>query len=399
MVKRAGNFNETTFMGRIKKYQWGFLLSLLGVFCSAIDGFGYQINDQLSIGGVVAGIYQYQSIDDAPGFHSEGRALATCEPEISYTPTDSDQLFAKFGIGAGDGLMGSGRSPFVLAPYGGNVQDSYKNINGRRRDYLLTAWYKHTFTFAQTQTLGLTVGIIDATDYMDENAYANDEFIQFMNQALINGPNAFLPSYDMGLAIQWGAGPFAVNVVGMAIGSTNASGLSLGGAAQESLLSPYNFYGMQFGYRLDSALGEGNYRLIGAATSRDFYNVGGTQKEHKFLGLLSFDQQLGEILGAWLRFGSQRDEAAIVYNDIFSGGLNISGRLWRREGDNVGIGYAYVGGGNQGLNYTNVFEVYGRIALTSIFAVTGDVQYMKDSMAEGDSPEGWIFGLRVTAEF
>ncbi|HKI49947.1 MAG TPA: carbohydrate porin, partial [Desulfobacteria bacterium] len=81
------------------------------------------------------------------------------------------------------------------------------------------------------------------------------------------------------------------------------------------------------------------------------------------------------------------------------GGLNISGKLWRREGDNVGIGYAYVGGGNQGLNYTDVFEIYGRIAVTSIFAVTGDVQYMKDAMAEGDSPEGWIFGLRVTAEF
>ena len=29
----------------------------------------------------------------------------------------------------------------------------------------------------------------------------------------------------------------------------------------------------------------------------------------------------------------------------------------------------------------------------------GDVQYMKDSMAVGDSPKGWIFGLRLTAEF
>jgi len=399
MWKRAGNFNETKFMQRLRKFQWGLLFSLLGIFYQATDGFAYQINDQLSIGGVVAGIYQYQSIDDAPGYHSEGRALMTCEPEVSYTPTNNDQLFAKLGIGVGDGLMAGGRSPFVLAPYGGNVQDSYKNINGRRRDYLLTAWYKHTFAFAETHTLGLTIGIIDATDYMDENAFANDEFTQFMNQAMINGPNAFLPSYDMGLAIEWGVGPFSVNVVGMAIGSTNASGLSLGGTGEERLLEPYNFYGIQFGYRVNSVLGEGNYRLIGAGTSRDFYNVAGTQKEHKFLGLLSFDQQLGKILGAWLRVGSQRDEAAIVYNDIFSGGLNINGRLWNREGDNVGIGYAYVGGGNQGLDHTDVFEVYGRIALTPVFAVTGDVQYMKDAMEKGDSPEGWIFGLRVTAEF
>ncbi|MCF8128719.1 MAG: carbohydrate porin [Deltaproteobacteria bacterium] len=384
----------------IKKWEWRLLLVLFGIFFQTADGFAYQINDQLSIGGVIAGIYQYQRIEDAPGFHSEGRAALTCEPEISFTPTESDQLFAKVGIGAGNGLMGNGRSPFVLAPYGGNVQDSYMDINGRRRDYLLTAWYRHTFTFTESHTLALTVGIIDATDYMDENAFANDEFTQFMNQALINGPNAFLPSYDMGLAIEWGIGGFSVKGVGMALGSTDAAGLPSGGTGEDNQSeTPYNFYGMQFGYRVNSKLGEGNFRFIGAATSRDFINVPGTQKERKIMALFSFDQQLGQILGAWLRFGWQDDDAAIVYNDIYSGGLNISGRLWHREGDNVGIGYAYVGGGNQGLNYTDVFEVYGRIAVTSIFAVTGDVQYMKDAMAKGESPEGWIFGLRVTAEF
>jgi hypothetical protein len=398
--RRAGNFEETKFMAGIKKWRWSLLLALFGVIFQITAGLAYQINDQLSIGGVIAGIYQYQSIDDAPGFHSEGRAFLTCEPEISFTPTDSDQLFAKLGIGAGDGLMGNGRSPFVLAPYGGNVQDSYIDINDRRRDYLLTAWYHHTFTFTETHTLGLTIGIIDATDYMDENAFANDEFTQFMNQALINGPNAFLPSYDLGVAIEWGYGSFSVKGVGMALGTTDASGLPVDSTGEESGSEmPYNFYGMQFGYRVHSGLGEGNYRLIGAATSRDFFNAAGNQKERKIMALFSFDQQLGKILGAWLRFGWQDDDAAIVYNDIYSGGLNISGRLWNREGDNVGIGYAYVGGGNQGLNYTDVFEIYGRIAVTPIFAVTGDVQYMKDAMAKGDSPEGWIFGLRVTAEF
>ncbi|HKI48616.1 MAG TPA: porin, partial [Desulfobacteria bacterium] len=280
-------------MRGIKKLKWGLLVALFGVFFQISEGFAYRINDQLSIGGVVAGIYQYQSIDDAPGFHSEGRAVLTCEPEISFTPTDNDQLFAKLGIGAGNGLMGAGRSPFVLAPYGGNVQDSYMDINGRRRDYLLTAWYQHTFTFTETHTLGFTIGIIDATDYMDENAFANDEFTQFMNQALINGPNAFLPSYDMGVAIEWGIGSFSVKGVGMALGSTGAAGLPLGSTGEENQLeTPYNFYGMQFGYRVSSGLGEGNYRLIGAATSRDFFNVAGNQKERKIMALFSFDQQL-----------------------------------------------------------------------------------------------------------
>ena len=46
-----------------------------------------------------------------------------------------------------------------------------------------------------------------------------------------------------------------------------------------------------------------------------------------------------------------------------------------------------------------MFEIYGRFALNHIFAVTGDVQYMKDSLDEAESPKGWIFGLRLTAEF
>lgn len=65
----------------------------------------------------------------------------------------------------------------------------------------------------------------------------------------------------------------------------------------------------------------------------------------------------------------------------------------------MGIGFARLGGGNRGVDYTNVFEVYGRFSIYNIFGVTGDVQYMKDSMVVGESPGGWIFGLRLTAEF
>ena len=372
------------------RFRLGCLLTVLGIFVLPGNGFGYEINDKLSIGGVMAGIGQYQSISDAPGFENEGRGLLLFEPEISYTPTDKDELFAKFGFGAGNGLDGEGQSPFVIPPWGGNVQDDYKDINGRNRDYLLTAWYKHTFIFSEDHTLGITGGIIDATDYMDENAFANDEYTQFMNGVLVNGPNAFLPSYDIGTAIEWGLGGFSVKGVAMAMGSNGEEG---------AFDEPYNFYGMQFAYAVDFGLGEGNYRLIVDTTSSDFSNVAGTEKERLFCAVISFDQQLGEILGGWIRFGWQDDKAAIDCKSICSGGLNISGNLWGRERDNIGIGYAYLVGGNLDVDHTDVFEVYGRFTLNDIFAVTGDVQYMKDSMEEGDSPKGWIFGLRMTAEF
>ncbi len=378
-----------------------FLLALFGIFFQTHDCAAYPINDQLSVGGVVAGIYQYQSITDSPGFESQGRLAVTCEPEISYVPTEHHELFVKLGIGAGDGLKDPGRSPFVLNPYGGNVEDDYKNINGRNRDYLLTAWYKYTFTFNRDHMLKLTAGIIDATDYMDENAYANDEFSQFFNEALINGPNAFLPSYDMGVAFEWELGSFSLHGVGMALGSNGQNmGMAFGSTGQSAAFDlPYNFYGIQLGYRVNSRLGEGNYRMILDTTSRDFPNVSGDQKERKTAVLFSFDQQLGDIFGGWLRLGTQDDDAAIVYDRIYSGGLYISGRLWGREGDNIGIGYAHIDGGNQDVEHTDVCEAYGRIAINNILAVTGDVQYMKDKKTAGESPEGLIFGLRLTGEF
>jgi len=364
--------------------------AILGVVLLGSPGFGYEINDKLSIGGIIAGIGQYQSIGDAPGFENEGRGLMVFEPEISFTPTDSDEIFAKLGFGAGNGLNGEGRSPFLVPPWGGNVQDDYKDINGRNRDYLLTVWYKHTFQFSEDHSLGLTGGIIDATDYMDENAFANDEFTQFMNTALVNGPNAFLPSYDLGAALEWEMGGFSVKGAVMAIGSNGEEG---------DLDEAYTYYGMQVAYALETPMGQGNYRLILDTTSKDFSNVAGTDKERKSCALISFDQELGEILGAWIRFGWQDDKAAIECKSVYSGGLNINGDLWGRGSDNLGIGYAHVIGGNLGDDHTDIFEVYGRFGLTDIFAVTGDVQYMKDTMETGDSPKGWIFGLRMTAEF
>ncbi|OQY43629.1 MAG: porin [Desulfobacteraceae bacterium 4572_87] len=382
----------------MKKFALGVLTAVFGGILLAGNGFAYEINDKWRIGGIIAGIGQYQSISDAPEeFENEGRGLVLFEPEISFSPTENDELFAKFGFGAGNGLDGEGQSPFIIAPWGGNVQDDYKNINGRNRDYLLTAWYKHTFNFSEDHTLGLTGGIIDATDYMDENAFANDEYTQFMNGALVNGPNAFLPSFDIGAAVEWDLGGFSVKGAAMAIGSNGEEG---------EFDEPYNFYGMQFGYTVDFGLGEGNYRLITATTSSGFSNVAGTKKEHLSCALISFDQQLGDIFGVWIRFGWQDDKAAIVYDkaaivykDVYTGGVNISGSLWGRESDNIGIGYGHLRGGNLDVSHTDVFEVYSRFALNDIFAVTGDVQYMKDSMDVGDSPNGWIFGLRMTAEF
>jgi len=170
-------------------------VSIIGVLVLHGSVLGYDINDKFSIGGIMAGVFQQQWLDDDAGGEADdsiGRGAVNFQPEFSFRPNDNNEIFAKFGFGAGNGLKGV--TDFNLAPWAASTEDDYKDINGRNRDYLLTAWYRYTFNFGDNNALGLTGGIIDSTDYVDENAYANDEYTQFMNEALVNGPNGFLPS-------------------------------------------------------------------------------------------------------------------------------------------------------------------------------------------------------------
>ena len=50
------------------------------------NGSAYDINDKLSIGGIIAGEWQYQSLTDAEDFDSERRGALVFQPEFSLDP-------------------------------------------------------------------------------------------------------------------------------------------------------------------------------------------------------------------------------------------------------------------------------------------------------------------------
>jgi porin len=356
-----------------------FMMTTL-ILSIGLPAWGYDLTDKFSIGGVMAGAYQQQRVD---GDDNLGRGALPFQPEFSFRPTEQDEFFANFGFAAGNGL--NGVTGFNLAPWAADLEDDVKDINGRNRDYLLTVWYKHTFELGEDKALGLTGGIIDATAYIDENAYANDEYIQFMNEALVNAPNGFAPSYDIGGAAEWEAGSWDITAMGMNVGENDDG-------------NNYNFFAGQIAYKLNTSLGEGNYRVIGQITSKEFLDEDGN-KEKLTAVFISFDQQLGDIFGAWIRCGWQDDQILIDYDALFSGGFNITGKWYGREADNIGLGYAYLNGKND-FDSTQVAEVYWRFVINDYFAVTADLQYVKDKYdTSQDDLKGFIGGLRMTAEF
>jgi hypothetical protein len=351
-------------------------LSATGTDCQALE-----INEHLSINGVMAGAYQYQDTDQELGL---GRGAVPFQLAFVYEPRDQDVFSAKFGFAADNGL--NDRTVFTLSPWAADLENDTRDINGSNRDYLLTAWYMHTFNISNEKALSVSGGIIDATDYLDENVYANDEYTQFMNTALVNGPNAFLPSYDIGGAVRFNHNDLAISGVIMHV-SENDDGNS------------YNFYGLQLGYTIETALGAGTYRMLLGAAGKEFLDPEGLIEEDRKCLLLSFDQQFGRNYGAWLRIGTQDDAAAISHKNIYSGGIYISGFLWGRENDNIGIGYAFLNDGNTDLDTSQVLETYIRIVLNDYLAFTMDIQYMDDKYNSAAEIDGFIYGLRAAAEF
>jgi hypothetical protein len=347
----------------------------------------YDLNEKLTIEGTLTCVYQYGDFG-AEGIKDTGRGAGVLDLGINFHPTDSDEFKITLSYAAGNGL--NPIVPFSLAPYADDLEDDLKNINGRDRDYLLEAWYKHTFKFSEDVSLGITGGIIDATRYIDDNNFANCETTQFMNQIFVNHKNVNLPSYDIGGVAELNISNFSIRGVIM---NTKHE-------AEDEVFKNYNYYALQIGYALDTALGKGNYRIYGFTTSKSFEDWDETGNERLQGVGISADQQLSSIIGVFARLGWQDDATVIEHEAAYSGGLNINGKLWGREKDEIGLGYAYLNGADKAeIDNTNAIEAYAKFKISDFSDVTFDVQYINDEMKHNEDRDGVIYGVRLNAYF
>lgn len=362
-------------------------ISVLPLLLIGNTALAYDINDNFSISGVIAGAGQCQNVSDTGSDDDACRGAVPFQAEVDFRPNDANEFFFKLGFAAGNGL--NTVSPFIVAPWAADLEDDVTGINGSSRDYLLAAWYKYTHLYDEDKSVGVSLGILDSTDYIDGNEYANCEFTQFMNEVFVNSGSYGLPSYDTGAAVEWSTGNWSVNALGMHV-TENDDG------------NDFNYFAGQLGYHIETTMGDGNYRLIVARTNTSFLNPVGTQLEDRFAYGFSIDQALGDVFGVFARFGWQTDDAAVDYKANYTGGLNIAGKGWGRDDDNIGLGYAYLQGGNTGLDKSQVAEAYYRIQLNDALGLTADLQYISDKYeptTQTLNPKGWLVGLRATAEF
>jgi porin len=356
----------------------------LGMMAAFLPMHAYEVSPEFSADLTAAGAVQYQWITDFPDSGKDYGAALPILLDLDYRPWTDGLFHVKLGYAEGNGLNQDW--PSSLAPWAADLEDVVTDINGRGRNYLLVASYRQTFALSPGQTLRLTGGIIDSTQYLDLNSYANNEYTQFMNEAFVNSATYGLPSYDYGLAGSWTMKNWEVNGVVMSVGE-NSEG------------RPYTFYGLEAGYHLVTDLGPGNIRLNIAGTNNEFASVEGDALVSRFAVGLSVDQALGQYFGGFLRAAWQIDEALVSFTGFLSGGVEIKGKAWRRDDDRVGLGVAFLNGGNSGVGKTQALEIYYRAVLSNWLSLTGDAQYMNDAFSDEASVGGWILGLRAAAIF
>lgn len=195
-------------------------------------------------------------------------------------------------------------------------------LTGQNILNLREAWVR---TELFRQRLAISAGRLDLTNYFDRNVAANDEFTQFLSDALTN-------NQALGLAVN------GVGAVGI---FDPKNGLQFKAGFQQSNLFATNLNESLFSLaEVDylarpRGLAEGNYRLWVRADNTP--REGSTQHYRKALGV-SADQKINDHLTLFGRYGFGRVDLGRM--GFYSGGFQVQKRFVFNPGDTWAMGYA-----------------------------------------------------------
>ncbi len=135
----------------------------------------------------------YQQISNYGAFYNVTNVF------FDYRFTPIDHIFISGAVAFGNGILEhTYRLGYSIEPTGANLEDYIENINDTGRKHLLELWYHRV-----SKKFDFVVGLMDSASFVDENEYANDENIQFLNNAFTNNPVAPLPSFNPGIFFKY----------------------------------------------------------------------------------------------------------------------------------------------------------------------------------------------------
>lgn len=352
---------------------------------SAVDASG------LKIGG--GATFVMQSTIDANGTDKEGEdvtdATFSVDIEIEKSIGDNGTVFAHMEAGNGAGLDGE-----EVLSFGGVNADA---TGGDSNVALIEMWYEHAFS----ENMVLTAGKIDATCYLDDNAFANDECGQFLGGSFKNSAAIDFPD-DNGMGLRLMLAPSEMLEINLGIVEADGDWEDV---SEDSFL---------FGQiNLMPELGgkEGNYRLYGWLNNKahtDFNDAAKDNESNSGFGI-SVDQLLTDNLGVFMRVGTQKSELAEV-DCAWSLGMQLAGNIWNRENDVFGIAFGQnmisddYGKTGEPDSDESHFEMYYNFYVNDALSISPDFQIITNPNGVGSADQGrdddvYIIGIRAQMGF
>ncbi|MCK4463991.1 MAG: carbohydrate porin, partial [Candidatus Omnitrophica bacterium] len=285
---------------------------------------------------------------------------------------------------------------------------------------VVEVWYEHYFFDKQ---LAITAGKIDATCYLDQNEYANDETTQFLGRIFKNSPAIEWPA-DNNLGIHANICVEPISFLEFDLGYFEGDG-------DWDDIFDHNVYTAQVNLKpaelfdnIDPDQWSGNYRFYSWINDRDHTKLvdegdpaTDDYKEMNYGFGISCDQMMTDVFGIFGRFGWQRPNIILVDDSAtlecaWSAGAQMSGYYWNREDDVLAfaIGQAFPSEEWDDASSTNYaageghIEAYYKCQINECLAISPDIQLIWHpngvrKSSEGDDDTIFVYGIRGQIDF
>jgi len=286
----------------------------------------------------------------------------------------------------------------------------FSNVNRDQDDSgnavnVTEAWYEH---YLLDDQFTLTLGKIDATCYLDQNEFANDECGQFLGRIFRNASTLDFPDNNAGIR-----GLLTLENTPWLEVETQA----LDGDGDWEDVGDNLFLSGQLNFKPSLMEDrEGNYRLY-AWTNRTnhlLWDDQNQQWENNWGFGISADQEITDTIGLFTRYGWQDPDVYVSGADFslehsLSGGCQILGSLWGRDDDLIGLGLGLEMPSDEYKEYYSRkaddeghFEAYYSCKINDSLTISPDFHMIWDAygndVADRDDTI-YVFGTRAQVDF
>jgi hypothetical protein len=326
--------------------------------------------DLLSINATLFGALQWVAKSDV----AQGKVFAAGSLDVVVTvrPTDNLRIFIDV-----VGLAGRGPDERLgpLSSLNKNADDSLGREHTLRLMKLILrpSWLEDRIL--------LSVGKIDAEDYFDRNALAEDEGTQFLNAALLTSPMLQAPVNSPGgaLRVSWGDWRYAFGVHALEDVDGDLSGVPfiIGEVGRR------NIFPLSGHYRLWA-------RVNSLPEDRDMVT---------WATGVSIDQLITSNFGVFFRAGVSRSQGESSTSHAWSVGFQLTPTWFDRGNDALGVGYSEQ---RQPDGRERLVEAYYRLTMAEWLSLIANVQWVVSgpNTVTGETNRNVVIpGLRAVLSF